>query len=240
MIRRPPRSTLFPYTTLFRSLERPAVGRDLADREQGVGREAMVPRRLHRHAIVDQRRIETQLRLARPFRTHEGVPHLTGQKTGLCRRDARPPAAHGVERARRPPRPTEGAAQLHLTPTGRPEGLVRDHVRPADLGVHLQPQGPSERAVPVEAGAASQEVPVAELEDVLQEEPRVDHANARIARELYTGRADDRYAGPGEPLAVCGRAAFLRCHGLPTDGESRGELRGQPEVYTPDIIRGQE
>src|SRR3712207_7516602 len=25
MIRRPPRSTLFPYTTLFRSLERPAV-----------------------------------------------------------------------------------------------------------------------------------------------------------------------------------------------------------------------
>src|SRR2546426_2208931 len=27
MIRRPPRSTLFPYTTLFRSLERPAVHR---------------------------------------------------------------------------------------------------------------------------------------------------------------------------------------------------------------------
>src|SRR5690625_6680205 len=27
MIRRPPRSTLFPYTTLFRSLHRPAAGR---------------------------------------------------------------------------------------------------------------------------------------------------------------------------------------------------------------------
>src|SRR4051794_41698279 len=26
MIRRPPRSTLFPYTTLFRSTDRPAVG----------------------------------------------------------------------------------------------------------------------------------------------------------------------------------------------------------------------
>src|SRR2546427_7943311 len=26
MIRRPPRSTLFPYTTLFRSLERPRLG----------------------------------------------------------------------------------------------------------------------------------------------------------------------------------------------------------------------
>src|SRR2546428_9337428 len=32
MIRRPPRSTLFPYTTLFRSLSRAAV---LADREDG-------------------------------------------------------------------------------------------------------------------------------------------------------------------------------------------------------------
>src|SRR3712207_7074574 len=34
MIRRPPRSTLFPYTTLFRSLEdraRPVVDRDLRD-----------------------------------------------------------------------------------------------------------------------------------------------------------------------------------------------------------------
>src|SRR5437667_6558497 len=33
MIRRPPRSTLFPYTTLFRSQERPALRRDMvADR----------------------------------------------------------------------------------------------------------------------------------------------------------------------------------------------------------------
>src|SRR6266852_4183340 len=29
MIRRPPRSTLFPYTTLFRSLCSPSAGRDL-------------------------------------------------------------------------------------------------------------------------------------------------------------------------------------------------------------------
>src|SRR5207249_7027220 len=46
--------------------------------------------------------------------SHEGVPHLTGQETGLRRRDARPPAAHRVERAWRPPRPTERATQLHL------------------------------------------------------------------------------------------------------------------------------
>src|SRR2546421_8658800 len=44
MIRRPPRSTLFPYTTLFRSLELPAVGRvrhrgiDLDPSDAPVGR----------------------------------------------------------------------------------------------------------------------------------------------------------------------------------------------------------
>src|SRR2546426_8393764 len=32
MIRRPPRSTLFPYTTLFRSLRRPAEGDGAAQR----------------------------------------------------------------------------------------------------------------------------------------------------------------------------------------------------------------
>src|SRR2546425_7532991 len=32
MIRRPPRSTLFPYTTLFRSVHRPQLGRRLGPR----------------------------------------------------------------------------------------------------------------------------------------------------------------------------------------------------------------
>src|SRR5256885_9674426 len=36
MIRRPPRSTLFPYTTLFRS-EEEAVGRDGAGEAEGAG-----------------------------------------------------------------------------------------------------------------------------------------------------------------------------------------------------------
>src|SRR3712207_7477258 len=41
MIRRPPRSTLFPYTTLFRSYEanEPLLaGRDIPDREEWAGR----------------------------------------------------------------------------------------------------------------------------------------------------------------------------------------------------------
>src|SRR2546429_991225 len=40
MIRRPPRSTLFPYTTLFRSLpagKRPALGRAIAQRREARG-----------------------------------------------------------------------------------------------------------------------------------------------------------------------------------------------------------
>src|SRR2546430_11595064 len=38
MIRRPPRSTLFPYTTLFRSLPRDRrCGRDVAARNGGAG-----------------------------------------------------------------------------------------------------------------------------------------------------------------------------------------------------------
>src|SRR5690348_17732963 len=36
MIRRPPRSTLFPYTTLFRSLEAPALVQLPADRRHQV------------------------------------------------------------------------------------------------------------------------------------------------------------------------------------------------------------
>src|SRR2546422_7923584 len=37
MIRRPPRSTLFPYTTLFRSERRPAAYQEGARRPQKVG-----------------------------------------------------------------------------------------------------------------------------------------------------------------------------------------------------------
>src|SRR3712207_8439260 len=49
MIRRPPRSTLFPYTTLFRSV-RPLLGGDAAAREPADG-----PRR-RRHAPLARRR----------------------------------------------------------------------------------------------------------------------------------------------------------------------------------------
>src|SRR5688572_32065638 len=45
MIRRPPRSTLFPYTTLFRSRREAVVERDLA--EDGVPNDQVALPRLH-------------------------------------------------------------------------------------------------------------------------------------------------------------------------------------------------
>src|SRR2546427_4531193 len=61
MIRRPPRSTLFPYTTLFRS--RPAVVRLPARLrpERRRGREAGEPERDERRSQVTQDRKSTRL-----------------------------------------------------------------------------------------------------------------------------------------------------------------------------------
>src|SRR3712207_8650701 len=54
MIRRPPRSTLFPYTTLFRSLLHRAVGpRHRQPRRRRTGRDSAV-RRAVRGAQVDR------------------------------------------------------------------------------------------------------------------------------------------------------------------------------------------
>src|SRR3712207_8449000 len=47
MIRRPPRSTLFPYTTLFRSCERLVVDREIRELELGI-EDADVPLLGHR------------------------------------------------------------------------------------------------------------------------------------------------------------------------------------------------
>src|SRR3712207_7854306 len=43
MIRRPPRSTLFPYTTLFRSLEKMRLGVAVAEKPQGPFRDVGAP-----------------------------------------------------------------------------------------------------------------------------------------------------------------------------------------------------
>src|SRR5437660_6899111 len=61
MIRRPPRSTLFPYTTLFRSLEITGVGRGVADHAHGAhhqhpGTNRVPPNRSEEHTSELQSR----------------------------------------------------------------------------------------------------------------------------------------------------------------------------------------
>src|SRR2546430_7422187 len=56
MIRRPPRSTLFPYTTLFRSEDSEGDSGSAARRPTGAGGRIRVPRRRQRQGRAAQRR----------------------------------------------------------------------------------------------------------------------------------------------------------------------------------------
>src|SRR5258708_32688891 len=75
MIRRPPRSTLFPYTTLFRSfrleekeLRDDQVGRDLVDRTDE-----------EYHPFLEQARVDVVGALAPPAQGTGGIPRRSGQ-----------------------------------------------------------------------------------------------------------------------------------------------------------------
>src|SRR5437667_3142705 len=52
MIRRPPRSTLFPYTTLFRSLHLREAGRRAADPDPAGGDLLVAPRPARRRSVL--------------------------------------------------------------------------------------------------------------------------------------------------------------------------------------------
>src|SRR5256886_12318054 len=73
MIRRPPRSTLFPYTTLFRSLRRPRVGQERARRDR-------VPAMSGRILVVDDQRA-----IAEMMRSEEHTSELQSQSNLVCR-----------------------------------------------------------------------------------------------------------------------------------------------------------
>src|SRR5947209_12266653 len=78
MLRRPPRSTLFPYTTLFRSARRPVLERDLQPPR------AVVRPAPHRHVRHDDVR-----RRARPGRaaerSEEHTSELQSRQYLVCR-----------------------------------------------------------------------------------------------------------------------------------------------------------
>src|SRR2546428_14174629 len=80
MIRRPPRSTLFPYTTLFRSLEdtRPHVH---------VGPEAqIVPSTSHKHLVMEIARMATRMaHTSSHSRSEEHTSELQSRSDLVCR-----------------------------------------------------------------------------------------------------------------------------------------------------------
>src|SRR3712207_6933376 len=89
MIRRPPRSTLFPYTTLFRSgfsvrskrISRP-LGRDAGRR----GRDNRPPSDPHRSApAAGQPSAVTQVRMWVPTRSEEHTSELQSRQYLVCR-----------------------------------------------------------------------------------------------------------------------------------------------------------
>src|ERR1043165_10020578 len=82
MIRRPPKSTLFPYTTLFRSLN------DTARQRVEAGARALGAPRHQHAAVADDGGRDRQIR---PVRIHAGVGHLTLRHPEVRARLAREP-----------------------------------------------------------------------------------------------------------------------------------------------------
>src|SRR6266540_1037536 len=121
MIRRPPRSTLFPYTTLFRSPRRPGGGPAPAERGHAGAPRAAPPR--GRHAVPGR----GVRRRAAPARA--AAPGLVGaRRLGARVRGDRPPRA----RAEPPPGAEDGGRRAArrrdrarlLEPARRDPGLV--------------------------------------------------------------------------------------------------------------------
>src|SRR3712207_8774201 len=80
MIRRPPRSTLFPYTTLFRSLPSAPPGRGCGPGGRGRRRPAVPEERVRRRGAARTRR-----RRARCARSEEHTSELQTRQYLVCR-----------------------------------------------------------------------------------------------------------------------------------------------------------
>src|SRR5688572_31302998 len=78
MIRRPPRSTLFPYTTLFRSPEDPHFDLDVLLRHRTFGVADRKRRHAHRHLAG----FAAELAL---YRSEEHTSELQSQSNLVCR-----------------------------------------------------------------------------------------------------------------------------------------------------------
>src|SRR5258707_7578404 len=79
MIRRPPRSTLFPYTTLFRSVDDVVRLLEVDSLREDIGREQQVV------AILGGRVAVLVLRSAGPGRSEEHTSELQSRQYLVCR-----------------------------------------------------------------------------------------------------------------------------------------------------------
>src|SRR3712207_6976941 len=77
MIRRPPRSTLFPYTTLFRSVEDPVHAANDVGRKRSVGDDAVPVEILDRRGLAVLREIVG--------RSEEHTSELQSRQYLVCR-----------------------------------------------------------------------------------------------------------------------------------------------------------
>src|SRR2546430_8842868 len=84
MIRRPPRSTLFPYTTLFRSRRRPPPRHA---RDRGGGQHASEHRRVRggRRGRFQRGNCRSPSQSQRMFRSEEHTSELQSQSNLVCR-----------------------------------------------------------------------------------------------------------------------------------------------------------
>src|SRR3712207_7016231 len=94
MIRRPPRSTLFPYTTLFRSLaERTAAAEAAESRlqaafEQAPAMVAVTEGPEHRYVLANRRAVQVAGRgrlVGRTYRSEEHTCELQSRQYLVCR-----------------------------------------------------------------------------------------------------------------------------------------------------------
>src|SRR3989475_12960660 len=108
MIRRPPRSTLFPYTTLFRSLTGARVESPIHHSRRAPLRRPVIPpllvrrlghdrRYLRRHALLVERHVRHVAGIGVPPPTRE---HVLGDDLDA---PFHPPAARGVDAGLRGP-----------------------------------------------------------------------------------------------------------------------------------------
>src|SRR5258705_8620077 len=74
MIRRPPRSTLFPYTTLFRSLSDPVGEEEEPDRQPEVPR-VLGERAEQRHQRAEEEHVEEDRKSTRLNSSHLGISY---------------------------------------------------------------------------------------------------------------------------------------------------------------------